>query len=145
MSKKYYFNELQNTKFDTIWYGFIEFDILNDSILNNSEKMNNITDIIVDISNVNFYIFIEENRLYLSLDNDRYYYTYICFEKTIREIIYKLIEYLSSDNINKIEFINGEFTGVEYKPNGCQYKYKLTKIDNKISLKKRILNWSENK
>jgi hypothetical protein len=107
--------------------------------------MSNITDIIIDISNVNFYIFIEENRIYLSLDNDRYYYTYTCFEKTIREIIYKLIEYLSGDTINKIEFINGEFTGVEYKPNGCQYKYKLTKIDSKISLKKRILNWSENK
>jgi hypothetical protein len=145
MSKKYYFDELQNNKFDTIWYGFIEFDTLNNNILNDNIKMSNITDIIVDISNVNFYIFIEENRLYLSLDNDRYYYTYTCFEKTIREIIYKLIEYLSGDNINKIEFINGEFTGVEYKPNGCQYKYKLTKIDNKISLKKRILNWSENK
>jgi len=145
MSKKYYFDELQNNKFDTIWYGFIEFDILNNNILNDNIKMSNITDIIVDISNVNFYIFIEENRLYLSLDNDRYYYTYTCFEKTIREIIYKLIEYLSGDTINKIEFINGEFTGVEYKPNGCQYKYKLTKIDNKISLKKRILNWSENK
>jgi hypothetical protein len=77
MSKKYYFDELQNTKFDTIWYGFIEFDILNNNILNDNEKMNNITDIIVDISNVNFYIFIEENRLYLSLDNDHYYYTYI--------------------------------------------------------------------
>jgi hypothetical protein len=145
MSKKYYFDELQNTKFDTIWYGFIEFDTLNNNILNDNIKMSNITDIIIDISNVNFYIFIEENRIYLSLDNDRYYYTYTCFEKTIREIIYKLIEYLSGDTINKIEFINGEFTGVEYKPNGCQYKYKLTKIDSKISLKKRILNWSENK
>jgi hypothetical protein len=136
MSKKYYFDLPYTRKYETIWYGYLEFDKIKDydvSLLN---------EVITEITNINFYINIENNKIYLSVDNDGNYYGSSRFENDIRNIITHIEKYLSKNEI--INFISGEFTAIEYKPDGNQYKYKLTNNldEKKINIKKRILNWS---
>ena len=162
---KYFFDNI--TKYDTIWYGFITFDkniedCINNNLINNKlyqdelnedklnkdelyeDELNNeniinniINNIIIEISNINYYINYDNNIIYLSIENDGNYYDYIKFEKDIRPIIIKISELFNN------KFINGEFTGVEYKPDGFQYKYRIfnDEKNNKITMKKRILNW----
>lgn len=131
MSKKYYFDIPYTRKYETIWYGFLEFDNIKDNT--NTSLLN---DIIVEITNINFYINIEDNKIYLSVDNDGNYYDNNRFENDIRNIITQI-----SKNCF-INFLNGEFTGVEYKPDGNQYKYKIINTEHKIDIKKRVLNWN---
>jgi hypothetical protein len=167
---KYFFDNI--TKYDTIWYGFIAFeknieDCINNNLKNNQlyeDELNNefyqddlnneniekininkykniinniINNIIIEISNINYCINYDNNIIYLSIENDGNYYDYIKFEKDIRPIIIKISELFNN------KFINGEFTGVEYKPDGFQYKYRIfnDEKNNKITMKKRILNW----
>ena len=136
MSKKYYFDLPYTRKYETIWYGYLEFDKIKDydvSLLN---------EVITEITNINFYINIENNKIYLSVDNDGNYYGSSRFENDIRNIITHIEKYLSKNEI--INFISGEFTAIEYKPDGNQYKYKLANnLDQKkIDIKKRVLNWT---
>ena len=136
MSKKYYFDLPYTRKYETIWYGYLEFDKIKDydvSLLN---------EVITEITNINFYINIENNKIYLSVDNDGNYYGSSRFENDIRNIITHIEKHLSKNRV--INFLNGEFTAIEYKPDGNQYKYKLTNNldEKKINIKKRILNWS---
>ena len=136
MSKKYYFDLPYTRKYETIWYGYLEFDNIKDydiSLLN---------EVITEITNISFYINIENNKMYLSVDNDGNYYGSSRFENDIRNIITHMEKYLSKNEV--INFISGEFTAIEYKPDGNQYKYKLTNNLNekKIDIKKRILNWN---
>jgi len=158
---KYFFDNI--TKFDTVWYGFIKFEksicILNEEnkiiqdyeenkmIEDEENRINDIenrikemiNDIIIEIADVNFYINYLEETIYLSLENDGFYYDYTKFEKEIRPIITKISEVFNN------KFINGEFTGIEYKPDGVQYKYRLQndEANNKYTMKKRILNWKD--
>ena len=136
MSKKYYFDLPYTRKYETIWYGYLEFDKIKDydvSLLN---------EVITEITNINFYINIENNKIYLSVDNDGNYYGSSRFENDIRNIITHIEKHLSKNRV--INFLNGEFTAIEYKPDGNQYKYKLTNnLDQKkIDIKKRVLNWT---
>ena len=136
MSKKYYFDLPYTRKYETIWYGYLDFDKIKDydiSLLN---------EVITEITNISFYINIETNKIYLSVDNDGNYYDSSRFENDIRNIITHIEKHLSKNEI--INFISGEFTAIEYKPDGNQYKYKLTNnLDQKkIDIKKRVLNWT---
>ena len=136
MSKKYYFDIPYIRKYETIWYGYLEFDNIKDydiSLLN---------EVITEITNISFYINIENNKMYLSVDNDGNYYDSSRFENDIRNIITHIEKYLSKNEV--INFISGEFTAIEYKPDGNQYKYKLTNnlTEHKIDIKKRVLNWN---
>jgi hypothetical protein len=132
MSKKYYFDVPYTRKYDTIWYGYLEFDSINDDF-----NVSLLNDVLVEITNINFYINIENNKIYLSIDNDGNYYDNNKFENNIRNIITQI------SKIYSINFLNGEFTGIEYKPDGNQYKYKISNNigENKIDIKKRVLNW----
>jgi hypothetical protein len=132
MSKKYYFDVPYTRKYDTIWYGYLEFDSIGDDF-----NVSLLNDILVEIADINFYINIENNKIYLSIDNDGNYYDNNKFENNIRNIITQI------SKIYFINFLNGEFTGIEYKPDGNQYKYKISNNigDNKIDIKKRVLNW----
>ena len=136
MSKKYYFDIPYTRKYETIWYGYLEYDNIKNydiSLLN---------EIIIEITNISFYINIEDNKMYLSVDNDGNFYGYNKFENDIRNIIMQIEQVLSTND--KVNFISGEFTAIEYKPDGNQYKYKLTNnlTEHKIDIKKRVLNWN---
>jgi hypothetical protein len=139
MSKKYYFDIPYIKKYETIWYGYLEFDKKIESFINNISLLN---EVITEITNISFYINIEDNKIYLSIDNDGNYYGSNRFENDIRNIITHIEQHLSKNEV--VNFLNGEFTGVEYKPDGDQYKYKLTNnlTEHKIDIKKRVLNWS---
>ena len=132
MSTKYYFDLPYTRKYDTIWYGYLEFDRISDDF-----NVSLLNDILVEIADINFYINIENNKIYLSIDNDGNYYDNNKFENNIRNIITQI------SKIYSINFLNGEFTGIEYKPDGNQYKYKITNNigEHKIDIKKRVLNW----
>lgn len=136
MSKKYYFDIPYIRKYETIWYGYLEFDNIKDYDI--SLLYDNFT----ELFDINFYINIEDNKMYLSIDNDWNFYGYDRFENDIRNIITHIEKHLSKNEI--INFLSGEFTAIEYKPDGNQYKYKLTNnLDQKkIDIKKRVLNWS---
>ena len=60
--------------------------------------------------------------MYLSIDNDWNFYGSNKFESDIRNIITQIDQHLPENNV-KITFLNGEFTAIEYKPDGNQYKY----------------------
>jgi hypothetical protein len=139
MSKKYYFDIPYTRKYETIWYGYLEFDKKIECFINNISLLN---EVITEITNISFYINIEDNKMYLSVDNDGNYYGSSRFENDIRNIITHIEKYLSKNEV--INFISGEFTAIEYKPDGNQYKYKLTNNldEKKIDIKKRVLNWS---
>lgn len=139
MSKKYYFDLPYTKKYETIWYGYLEFDKIKDYDI--SDNISLLNEVITEITNISFYINIEDNKIYLSVDNDGNYYSSNRFENDIRNIITHIEQYLSKNGI--VNFINGEFTAIEYKPDGNQYKYKLTNnlTEHKIDIKKRVLNW----
>ena len=139
MSKKYYFDIPYTRKYETIWYGYLEFDKKIEIFINDISLF---YDNFTELFDINFYINIEDNKMYLSIDNDWNFYGYDRFENDIRNIITHIEKHLSKNEI--INFISGEFTAIEYKPDGNQYKYKLTNNLNekKIDIKKRVLNWT---
>ena len=139
MSKKYYFDIPYTRKYETIWYGYLEFDKKIEIFINDISLF---YDNFTELFDINFYINIEDNKMYLSIDNDWNFYGYDRFENDIRNIITHIEKHLSKNEI--INFISGEFTAIEYKPDGNQYKYKLTNnLDQKkIDIKKRVLNWT---
>jgi len=141
MSKKYYFDLPYTKKYETIWYGYLEFDKIKDYDI--SDNISLLNEVITEITDISFYINIEDNKIYLSVDNDGNYYSSNRFENDIRNIITHIEQYLSKNEV-VFNFINGEFTAIEYKPDGNQYKYKLTNnlTEHKIDIKKRVLNWS---
>jgi hypothetical protein len=140
MSKKYYFDLPYTKKYETIWYGYLEFDKIKDCDI--SYNISLLNEVITEITNISFYINIETNKIYLSVDNDGNYYDSSRFENDIRNIINHIEQHLSKNEV--INFISGEFTAIEYKPDGNQYKYKITNnlTEQKIDIKKRVLNWS---
>jgi hypothetical protein len=140
MSKKYYFDLPYTKKYETIWYGYLEFDKIKDCDI--SYNISLLNEVITEITNISFYINIETNKIYLSVDNDGNYYDSCRFENDIRNIITHIEKHLSKNEV--VNFISGEFTAIEYKPDGNQYKYKITNnlTEQKIDIKKRVLNWS---
>ena len=139
MSKKYYFDLPYIKKYETIWYGYLEFDKKIEIFINDISLLN---DNFTELFDISFYINIEDNKMYLSIDNDWNYYGYDRFENDIRNIITHIEQHLSKNGV--VNFISGEFTAIEYKPDGNQYKYKITNnlTEHKIDIKKRVLNWS---
>lgn len=126
---KYYFdntNILNN--YSTIWYGYL-YSKIDEPYLNESSIWQ-LNDILVEICDINFYIYLINNYIHLSICMDSKYYV-SNFEKDIRKAIKALKKKLNI-NIEK-----GEFFANECKPMGFQYKYTIsTDSTNKISLKK---------
>jgi hypothetical protein len=136
MSKYYYFDNTNlDTYYPTLWKGYIKYGNINSN--NNHLNIIDIDNILIDICDINFYINIDGNdgKIYISLCQDSKYY-YHQFEKHIKKVISKLEEFFN------IVFINAEFYANEVKHLGNQYKYTIDKLDNKVVLKKKTLNWS---
>ena len=141
----YYTSSLDPNKYKTIWTGYIKYqNNFIDSINQTNEQMINnlrieIDEIIQELTDINFYIDIQNNIIYLSVDDDEAFY-YHQFEKSIKKIVRKIEE-----KYNNI-FIESEFFATEYKHRGNQYKYNLIKESSgekeKLILKKVSLNWS---
>ena len=134
---KYYY---ENPKYEklfkrhiTLWNGHLQGN--NEKWLK-KEDYSKFNDIIVDTCECNFYIHLDENNLYLSVDADTEYYHYD-FEKGI----FKLIKRLEKEFDIFID--GGEFFAIECKHSGSQFKYTIyrdNKENNKIKLKKKVLN-----
>ena len=139
MSKRYYFDDTcLDTVYPTLWNGMLNCDDCTIPISENYYQNSNreLDDLLADICEANFCINIYDNTIYISLCQDTRYY-YYQFEKDIKNVI-KSIEQKFNINI-----INGEFNATEVKHQGDQYKYTISKNDDgSISLKKRVLNWT---
>lgn len=130
IDNKYYFTD-KKLIYATVWSGSLKYQKLDDIPI----PYLDIDNILVDICNVNFYINLDSENINISLCQDEKYYTHQ-FEHHIKKIIKKFEEHF---NIN---ILSGEFNATELKHQGDQIKYTLTKsTDNKVSLKKKILNW----
>lgn len=140
MIKRYYYDGCDlDTKYATLWNGFLEYNSNTIELtLDRVEKNTNreLDDLVTDICNINFYIYILDSKIYISLCLDEKYY-YHQFEKDIRKVITEI------ENKFKVKIDYGEFNATECKHHGDQYKYTIKKDKNsKIVLKKKILNWN---
>lgn len=139
MSDRYYFHfPRTDTCYQTVWSGYLQ--IQESKPLIDESKKDELRDILIDTCEQNFYIKYDNNHICLSLDLDTYYFYYE-FEKHIKKVVRQIEE----KNNTYIDF--GEFFGTECKNKGNQYKYTIKKKEDKIVLKKKILNWDtfENK
>lgn len=130
---KYYFDNTNLlTKYGTLWDGFLTFNLISELP---SDTNTQISDILVEICDINFFTNVIENNIYISLDTDSYFY-YYDFEKTIKSAIIEIEKKL------KINISYGEFNATEVKHYSNIYKYTISKNDdNSILLKKKTLNW----
>lgn len=138
MEERYYFeNSVVNEMYPTLWHGYLTFDGNIPLSINYYQKSNKtLDDLLAEICDINFYVSLIDNNIYLSVCRDFNYY-YYQFEKNIKIVI---IEIEKKFNINIKE---GEFFATEVLHIGNKYKYKITNIDGVISLKKKILNWDK--
>lgn len=137
--KRYYFDDTPvNTKYATLWNGFLDyahgskFIELSEGYYCNSNR--DLDDIVSELTEINFYTYLADNKIYFSLCQDSHYYVHD-FEKHIKKLIIKLEEHFS------IKIASGIFNANEVKHFGNQYKYTITKDDHNFSLKKKVLNW----
>ena len=137
--KRYYYDGYElDKKYATLWNGFLDYNSNNIEYTKDRGDNTNreLDDLVTDICDINFYIYLLDSKIYISLCQDAKYY-YYQFEKDIKKVI---IEIENKFNV-KIDY--GEFNATELRHNGDQYKYTITKnIDAKIVLKKKILNWN---
>jgi len=141
MIKKYYYeNTPLETKYATLWDGYLTYEgniPISSNYWQNSNK--ELDDILADICDVNFYVSIIDNNIYLSVSSDfRFYITN--FEKTIKKAIKEI-----NDKFN-VKIGEGHFNALEIKHSGNQYRY-IIRVDekdkdkDKYILKKKTLNW----
>jgi hypothetical protein len=139
--KRYYFDDTHvNTKYATLWNGFLtyapdsKYIELSEGYYCNSNR--ELDDIVAEITDINFYTYLADDKIYFSLCQDSLYYVHD-FEKHIKKLINKLEEHFS------IKIASGEFNAVEVNHFSNQYKYTITKKDDNFSLKKKVLNWTK--
>ena len=145
MISKYYFEDTTlNTKYPTLWNGYLLYNGQNISVSENYWQRSNrdLDNLLTEICEINFYVSIIDNRIHISVCGDSFFY-YYNFEKTIKKVIKKIEKKF---NINITE---SEFFATELKHMGNQYKYNTSRDEKneKIILKKKTLNWTtyENK
>ena len=137
MTTKYYFEKtILEKKYATLWDGYLTYE--GNIPISHDYSNKELDDILTEICDVNFYVSIMDNNIYLSVCSDFHFYI-TNFEKTIKKAI---------KNINdkfKVKIKEGHFNALEVKHSGNQYRY-IIRIDdsdnNKYILKKKVLNWS---
>jgi archaellin len=136
--KRYYYDGYDlDKKYATLWNGFLEYNSNNIEYTKDRGDNTNreLDDLVTNICNINFYIYILNSKIYISLCQDTKYY-YYDFEKDIKKVIGEI------EDKFKVKIDYGEFNATELKHHGNQYKYTITKDKtSKIILKKKILNW----
>jgi hypothetical protein len=136
MKKYYYEDTFLEKKYPTLWTGYFKYNGNQIKISENYFQQSNreLDDLFTNICDINFHISLIDEYIYISLDRDSNFYS-INFEKTIKNVL-KEIE----TKFNVIIYY-GEFYGTEVKHMGNQYKYSISHNEDKIILKKKILNW----
>ena len=138
MIKKYYFENTDLDKiYSTLWNGelFYNGDKIPISINYFQESNRELDEILAENLNVNFYVTLADNNIYISCCSDFKFY-YYDFEKNIKRTIFNI------ENKFKIYIYLGNFNATELKHEGNQYKYAISKNkEDKLILKKRVLNW----
>ncbi len=133
INEKYYFvNTNVNIKYPTLWDGYLNYTKNSSDVVINYLDIDNI---LVDICEINFYIHLQPETIYISLDRDENYYFHQ-FEKHIKPVIKKMEE------IMNITIQYGEFNASEIKHDPNLFKYIITRKTDKIILQKQSLNWS---
>ena len=136
--KRYYFDGHDLDKnYSTLWNGFLELESNTIKLINHydCQTNNELEDLISEICDINFYIYIIDLKIYISLCQDSKYY-YHQFEKDIKKVIIEI------ENKFNVTINCGEFNATEVRHQGDQYKYTITKNENSnIILKKKVLNW----
>lgn len=137
--KRYYYDGYNlDNNYATLWNGFLEYnsniiELTQDRVEKNTNR--ELDNLLTDICDINFYIYILDSKIYISLCQDAKYY-YYAFEKDIKKVISEI------EDKFKVKIDYGEFNATELKHHGNQYKYTITKDEtSKIILKKKILNW----
>jgi hypothetical protein len=137
--KRYYFDGYElDKKYATLWNGYLEFNPNIIEVVDYYDGKTNLEleDMVTDICNINFYVYINSSKIYFSLCQDSIYY-YDDFERDIKKVI------IAIENKFNIKIYHGEFNATEVKHQGNQYKYTISKDEeSNIILKKKILNWS---
>ena len=137
MKRYYYEDTIIETNYPTLWNGHLSYEgddipISLDYYQNSNKELD---EIFTEICEVNFYISIIDKKIYVSLCRDSNYY-YRQFEKNIKSVINQI------ESKFNIIITDGEFYANEVKHEGSQYKYTITKLEDKLLLRKKILNWN---
>ena len=135
----YYWDNTTNInvleKFKTIWKGNIKSENIDGNWIK-PDEIKKLEDICTDIAERNFYIYLDENHIYLSLCQDSPYYYYE-FEKNIIKLLKEI------EKKFKVKIGEGDFYCWECRPMANSYKYIIFKKDNKFKIKKTVLNWEK--
>jgi len=138
MIKKYYFDNTDlDKRYSTIWYGELLYkgDKISISVNYFQESNRDLDDLFIENLNINFYVTLIDNIIHISCCSDSSFY-YYDFEKKIKKTITDIEKYFN------IDIYSGNFNANELKYNPNQYKYIISKNkENKIILRKKILNW----
>ena len=137
MIKRYYYDMTdKEIEYATLWDGYLKYIGTISFIERYGGNINlELNDIFTDICDINFYIFLDESTIYISLCQDSTYYCHQ-FEKDIKKVILQI-----QDKFN-VNVDSGEFNANEIKHHGSQIKYTITKNkSSNVILKKKILNW----
>jgi hypothetical protein len=132
----YYDNPNFNKSYRTLWKGYLSYtgNLIPISELYSDYSNKELNEIIAEVYDINLYTNLEDNIIYLSSDCDSNFY-YYDFEKNIKKLIEKLNKKFN------IDIFSGEFKAHELRIDGDLFKYTINKLNNNITLKKKILNW----
>lgn len=140
MNKKYYYDDIDNHKFPTLWNGFLRYSGISiPSYTDFSEQSDEpLSNVLEKLCKTNFYISLIDNYIYMSRGiNNNFYYT-SDFEKFIKSMIRE------TEKKFDVVITDGEFYAKEVKHNGTEYKYNILKDDkDKIILKRKTLNFND--
>lgn len=139
MIKKYYYEgTFMEYKFSTLWNGFLRYIGIQIPISSDHYQESNreLDDLLAETCDINFYVSLINNHIYMSICRDSNYYA-IDFEKNTKKMIREIEKKFN------VMITDGEFYANEIKHNGNQYKYNILKDnEDKIILKKKTLNFN---
>jgi len=133
--KRYYYDECTFNvleKYATIWKGFLKKKNIDDNWIK-CDELRKIDDLFAEKYDINFYTYLDEDYLYISLCQDTKYY-YYQFEKDIIKMIKDI------QKLCQIEIGEGCFEAWECKPYADSYKYTIYREEEKLKLKKIKVN-----
>ena len=129
----YYYSNHSDIKSPILWDGEITFH--SDISYDNAKMEKDIRDLFDTIFEVNFYIHVYEETIYLSLCMDSFLSCSV-FEKLCKKALKKTEEECN------IYLIQGRVFAYEVKHHGNQCRYTISKKDNgSFYVGKTVLNW----
>jgi hypothetical protein len=122
-------------RFSTIWKGTLKSEKIDGNWIK-PDQIRKLDDLFTDVAERNFYLYLDENHIYISLCQDSPYYFYE-FEKDAIKLLKEI------EKKFEVKIGEGEFFCWECKPMPNSYRYVIYKKDNKFKIKKTVLNWEK--